>query len=151
MTNFSNSNCSIIYFKKINPTKYTIEVNATSPFFLILSENYNKQWKAYISDRAVFEKYDQLNITEAKPEFRFDMRDISYLLYPPSFDNSHFLANGYANGWHINKTGNYSITLYFLPQSYFYLGLLISLISLIAFVSCVCIFIITGNMFMKHY
>lgn len=37
----------------------------------------------------------------------------------------------YANGWKINKSGNYTLTLLYKPQQFVYLGLKISLISLI--------------------
>jgi len=48
-------------------------------------------------------------------------------------DQYHFVANGYANAWYINKTGSYTITLEFWPQKLFYIG---SAISLTAVVLC---------------
>jgi hypothetical protein len=41
----------------------------------------------------------------------------------------HFITNFYANGWYINKTGNYILTLYFVPQTYINQGILGSLFS----------------------
>jgi hypothetical protein len=46
----------------------------------------------------------------------------------------HFMANGYANAWYINKTGIYTITLEFWPQRLFYIG---SAISITTFILCV--------------
>ena len=46
-------------------------------------------------------------------------------------DQYHFTANGYANGWYINKTGTYTITLEFTPQKLFYGGAAISIATLI--------------------
>jgi len=46
----------------------------------------------------------------------------------------HFMANGYANAWYINKTGTYTITLEFWPQRLFYIG---SVISITTFILCV--------------
>ena len=46
-------------------------------------------------------------------------------------DQYHFTANGYANGWYINKTGTYTITLEFTPQNLFYAGATISIATLI--------------------
>ncbi len=43
----------------------------------------------------------------------------------------HFEANGFANGWYINKTGSYTITLEFEPQKLVSLGLAVSIIALI--------------------
>ena len=69
---------------------------------------------------------------------------ISYLWLKPIFDSAHQLVNGYANGWTIdpnyikqnfdpsyykeNPDGSIDIelTLYYKPQSYFYLGLIVS-------------------------
>lgn len=70
--------------------------------------------------------------------------ELSYLIEKPIFDDTHKLINQYANGWTIdpdyikknfdksyykeNPDGSIDIelTLYFKPQSYFYLGLIIS-------------------------
>jgi hypothetical protein len=44
----------------------------------------------------------------------------------PSSEWIHFVANGFANGWLIEKTGTYSFDIYFNPQSYLEAGALIS-------------------------
>jgi len=43
---------------------------------------------------------------------------------------THFVINGYANGWYINKTGSYTIILEFLPQTIFYVGAFLSISTL---------------------
>lgn len=52
-----------------------------------------------------------------------------------SLDNQvitkHEKVFSYANGWKINRSGNYTLTLSYKPQQFVYLGLKISLISLI--------------------
>ena len=98
-----------ITFKKINPTKYTVHVNASTPFFLVFSESYHKDWVAYTNGEQV-------------PGER------------------HFMANGYANAWFINKTGSYDIVLEFWPQKLFYTGSAISITTLI-----LCILYISKN------
>ena len=45
-------------------------------------------------------------------------------------DKYHFTANGYANGWFINKTGTFTVTLEFKPQNLFYAGAAISITTL---------------------
>lgn len=50
----------------------------------------------------------------------------------PIVESSHFLANGYANLWHItpgdtNNEEDYQLVVEFKPQQYFYLGFFISL------------------------
>ena len=102
-----------ITFENINPTKYRIQVNADEPFSLILSEFYHWGWKAYSGD---------VNWLEA-------------LFSQPISPDEHFIANGYANAWHIDETGDYDITLYFWPQSLFYGGLVVTLLTIVGCVS----------------
>jgi hypothetical protein len=89
-----------ISFQKLNPTKYIVHANASTPFSLILSESYHKDWVAYVDGQQVPDEY-------------------------------HFTANGYANGWYINKTGMFTITLEFWSQNLFYIGSAISIVTLI--------------------
>jgi hypothetical protein len=44
----------------------------------------------------------------------------------------HVMANGFANGWIIDEPGAYKVTLYYWPQRYFYIGLVITGISLVS-------------------
>jgi len=101
-----------ITFENINPTKYRIQVSADEPFFLVLSEFSHWGWKAYSGD---------VNWLEA-------------FFAEPISPDKHFIANGYANSWYIDKTGDYDITLYFWPQSLFYGALIVALL---IFVGCI--------------
>jgi hypothetical protein len=98
-------------YEKIDPTKYIIHVNASKPFFLIFSKSYDEGWKA------CYGTSDSLTI----------------FFKQPILEKYHFIANGYANAWYIDPKevdgdgdGCFMITLYYLPQSLFYLGLIIS-------------------------
>jgi len=93
-------------FQKINPTKYIVEVNDSEPFFLVLSQLYHPQWKAYYGDVNWFSAFFKKEI------------------------EPHIEVNGYSNGWYIDEPKKSIITLYFFPQGFFYVGLFISLISL---------------------
>ena len=87
--------------------------------------------------------YEEINPTQYAVQV--DSSQSFYLVLSQSFDNGwvatingqqipdqyHFTANGYANGWYINKTGTYTITLEFEPQNLFYAGAAISIIALI--------------------
>ena len=126
-----------ITFQKINPTKYRAKIqNATQPFFLVFSESYHSSWKAYLDkdfDGKQIAYYTNTNVREYRREMRFTPADISYLFTKPLSEENHFLANGYANAWYIdpneihkNGDGEFTITLYFWPQSLSYLGLIIS-------------------------
>ena len=87
-------------FRRLNPTKYEVQVKTSDPFFLAFLESYDTNWKAYING-----------------------------IQLPGED--HFLINGYANAWYINKTGTYTITLEFWPQKIFTIGSAISITTLI--------------------
>ena len=84
-----------ISFRKVNPTKYLIDVEATHPYFLIFSQSYHPGWQAYIGKKKIA---------------------------------GHYKVNGFANAYYIDKLGNYSITLEFIPQRLFIFGLYLSFI-----------------------
>jgi hypothetical protein len=99
-----------IEFVKINPAIWQVNVfNATSPFLLIFSEAYHPMWKAYYGE----------------------VSWVSALQIDSIPDKYHFIVNGYANAWYIDKTGTYTITLYFKPQSFLVIGSIISALSII--------------------
>lgn len=100
-----------IVFQRVDPTKYEIHVNAIKPFFLVFSEPYHSEWKAY---------------------YESDLSWIEALWKKPISDDKHFLVNGYANAWYIDKSGEYDIILYFRPQSSVTIGLIISVSSFFA-------------------
>jgi len=94
------------------------------------------------------EKADKINpseVTECNPKFRFYQGgEFSYLWQKPVFDEKHQLANEWANAWEIDPdyikdhySSNYykqntdgsidiELILFFKPQLYFYLGLIVS-------------------------
>jgi hypothetical protein len=94
-----------IELEKLSPVKWTIHVvDATGPFFLVFNDAYNPQWKAY---------YESINW-------------VSGFLDSPIPDQFHFVANAYANSWYVDRTGTYTITLYFWPQNFVVAGALVS-------------------------
>jgi hypothetical protein len=96
----NQQNSTSLTFKEISSTQYTIHVNSSSPFYLVLSQSYDSGWVATINGRQIPDQY-------------------------------HFTANGYANGWYINKTGMFTITLEFTPQNLFYAAAAISITTLV--------------------
>jgi len=95
----------LVSYEKIDRCKYRVTVNASEPFFLVLNENYDPHWKAFIGDIPWYTAV----ISNAIPEER------------------HFLVNGYANGWFIDKTGRFEITLFYETQALFLIGGIISI------------------------
>lgn len=134
-----------IIFKKINPTKYLVKVEgAKTPFRLVFSESFHKQWRLYSQQTTdhrpqifndIVADYPKLKVKEAKHLMKFTPKDIKYLFRKP-LDAQHQLVNGYANGWYIEpkKLGlgeDFTLVIYFWPQTLFYLGLGISGLTLL--------------------
>lgn len=143
LSNFNNVGLNHnlkITFKSVNPTHYEVKIeNASQPFFIVLNENYNQFWKAFSEEgqgddfNNIIMKYGNVNEEEIQHENKISFGDLPYLFAKPMDDKNHFVANGFVNAWYVDpalfqKDGDQSfiISFYFLPQSYFYLGLIIS-------------------------
>ncbi len=142
-----------IVFKRVNPTKYIVEVeNTHNPFFLVLSNSFDERWKVYIEDKVIklnkiVAEYDHVNVYEAKPDnYRINIEniigDLTFLFKEPLNEKYHFVANSYVNAWYIdpkiydgNGDGKFTVTIYYVPQSIFYLGALISILSSLFFIT----------------
>jgi len=91
----------IINYTQINPTRYEIKVNnSVGSFYLIFSETYDHDWKALVDVEG-----------ELSEEY-------------------HFIVNGFANAWYINKTGSFTITLEYIPQRLYDFGLKVSFLTI---------------------
>jgi len=92
--------------EKINPTKYKLLVSKTSsPYFLVFNESYNDEW-------GLFKKEWTKKIEISK--------------------DTHFVSNGFSNGWIINpseitSSGEYELIVKYKPQRYFILGIVLSI------------------------
>jgi len=116
-------NSAKITFDKINQIKYKISVkNATSPFFLTFSERFSPDWKLY-----EYSEGKQPILSEIFSPVGFF--SVSNLLRKPLPEKNHFISNMYANSWYINKTGDFDLVLDYKPQSLFYLGFFISVVT----------------------
>jgi len=101
---------SNITYEKINPTRYMVNIKNATQPFFLVFS------------------------TSFNPNWEATYTINNEIINP------HFLANGYANAWYINKTGTYTITLEFWPQKLFYIGSAISITTLI-----LCILYISKN------
>jgi len=109
ITNYYTSEFGAINLKaeKISNSKYIVHVNTTTPFFLVLSESYSAEWGLYYGE-------------------------LGYFGAVLSDEHSnHFVVNHYANGWYLDKVGNYKVTILFRPQMLYDVSLLISITSLV--------------------
>ncbi len=147
--------------QRINNAKYIVSVkDAKEPFWLVFSESFHEGWRAYVTKSKIkyqiskikeenFEEivaeYPRLGVKEARHLQKFTPGDIRYSFRKADIEE-HYLVNGYANGWYIepDKLGlgkDFTLTLYFGPQSLTYLGLFISGLTL---VGCIGYLIVTG-------
>jgi len=90
-----------ITYQKMNPTKYEVKIANATEPFFLVFG----------------ENYDS--------GWQASVGD------KPVGDKNHFIVNGYANCWYINKTSTFTITLEFWPQKLFYAGAAISITTLI--------------------
>ncbi|MCG2700432.1 carbohydrate binding domain-containing protein [Candidatus Parcubacteria bacterium] len=121
-----------VSFELINPTKKIVHIKgATTPFFLAMSESYHDQWQL-----------------ELKNEKNTGFFGRWWPLMKPDKVGSeyHYQLNGFLNAWYVdteslcqnnsacakNSDGSYDIEMVieFWPQRWFYLGLIISGITL---------------------
>ena len=142
-----DKNVTLLSVNQINPTKTTIMFRANDPFTLIFSDSYNSQWKLYPENDNHYplqipSELKEFELNQTNNNMQFTPGDVTYLFARALPEENHFLVNGYANAWYIvpsqlpkDVNGNIYITLYFRPQILFYLGLIISGISLII---CIC-------------
>lgn len=144
--NLEKKNVPIIKFKKINPTRYVIEVqNAREPYILVFSENFNSNWNLSINSNfkkeldGIVKNYFNGEILESFSGNKFWLKEIRTGIFTKIPDERHFTVNGYANSWLINPidssfNGNYEIIVDFSPQKNVYINLSVSFLAfLIAF------------------
>ena len=91
--------------------EYVMDVNATEPFMLVFNQNFNSQWKVFYGGES---------------------GGLSLFQRQPLPESSHFLVNTFANGWLLDRTGSFKITLKFVPDLTLQLGTYLS----IFFVAC---------------
>jgi hypothetical protein len=98
-----------ISFEEKDPTTWIVHiVNASTPFILTFNEGYDIGWKAFYGDTSWLGTLYHLQIP----------------------DNYHFQANAYGNAWYIDRTGSFSVTLFFGPQTLLSFGIIISMLAI---------------------
>lgn len=124
--------------KMINPTKYKITLkNLQSSREVIFNQSFNSSWALYLSGCN--------ETTQGIKSSFFQGDELKYLFKSDDFWQTHALANEYANAWridpvrikqlfpsncyHLRPDGSIDVnlTLYFKPQSFYYLGIIIAI------------------------
>lgn len=135
---FNSKNLS---FQKVNPTKYKLVVkNLKSKQDLVFLESYHSGWKLYLVANS---RYDM----GVEQKF-FEKNELFAPFRRPVFEENHNEYGSYGNKWILdsslikskfnksfyrqNKDGSIDLEMimYFRPQLYFYLGVVMTLITL---------------------
>lgn len=145
-----------VYFQKNNPVKYRINIrNLKEKTNIEFHQSHNYQWMLYLEANPdnswckPIKFYKKTKTTECESTNEvFEINELTYLWKKPVFDDTHEMVNDYGNGWTIdpgyikenypkeyykeNEDGSIEIELilYFKPQSYYYIGILISVFAL---------------------
>lgn len=99
-------------YQKISSSEYKIKIeNITKPFYIMFAVSYDQGWKAFINGEQIPDKY-------------------------------HLIVDDFANGWYVNSNKNnneheFVIKLYYEPQKYYELGLIVY-----AIIICICLILL---------
>jgi len=104
-----------ISFKQIDPTKYEIAISDAKGPFIL----------------GFLERYS----SNWEIKFKDSGQEI----------NDHFMLNGFANGWLIDKKGSYSLIIDFYPQKLFVIGSIISITSF-----CLVVLLLVYKLFRRN-
>lgn len=124
-----------VNFKYISPSQYQVSINnVKDPFYLNFSESFNSGWELRIGNFDWFSALINKNyFLQDKYHFQ-NNADLNSFYVNPNQVCKLQSNNAYDVGCFKNADGSYNIsgTLYFKPQSYMYLGLIISVSALAA-------------------
>jgi hypothetical protein len=89
-------------FEQVNPTLWQVQLNATEPYMLSFAESYDPLWVAEIRTNDGLKQYEPVPLYSV------------------------------INGFWIDETGEYEVTIRYKPQRWFYYGAAVSLTTLTA-------------------
>lgn len=146
-----------ISYQKINPTKYRIQVkNLQGSSELKFNDTFNSGWSLFPDIPNSYYcnvsfRNTQLKVEECNENLSlYQGEELLYLFKEQIFGDTHRPNNDLTNAWTINSdvirenydstkytinpdgSISFSMTMYFVPQSFFYLGVVVSLLSFIA-------------------
>jgi len=131
-----------INFRKVNPTRYVVDVKARKPFWLVFSESFHEGWKAYIRESTVGvnQQQEDQGLSVKTPRTRFEWSAVLSLLQDwgkRKEITEHYVVNGYANGWWVpvSDPSQFEIVLEFAPQRLFEIGVVVSGVTVILCIS----------------
>lgn len=151
----------LLIYKKISPIKYKISINLKDSTFLKFKQSYHSQWKLYLENVKLLkeekcivkEEFLEGQIKACLNEnYKFwGIKENVIIERSKPYEENHIIADKFSNAWILDKNEiiqNYSeeyylknedgtitifLILYFEPQAYLYLGMIILGI---IFISC---------------
>ncbi len=132
-----------IVFRRDSPVKYQVSVSgAREPFWLVMSETYNSDWKVYragqgLASRLLKKKevarYPDFKTSEAEHSNSFKPFDMAFI-FKKALSLRHYVGNSYCNAWYIDPkdfgSEDFALEIFFWPQSIVYLFLSFSILFL---------------------
>lgn len=99
-----------VSIQQASPIKYILSIkNAKDPYILSLNNRYSPLWKLTFANSKV-----------PNPFFSYS-----------KFISPQVVVDGYANGWVIDKSGDYQVIIEYFPQELFYVGIFVSAASVL--------------------
>lgn len=120
---------SKIEFKQVTPAEYRLKINSLNETqYLNFVEKYNSNWKLrvgdfYWKDVLYNQNYFIDDSKHTKSDINFNSFEVSKDYIVANFDESQYSENP-------DGSIDIELTLYFKPQAYFYLGIIVSLATL---------------------
>jgi hypothetical protein len=152
LIHLNENSSSTVTFLKISPVEYKLNLHLVGDDTLTFNQSFNDQWKIYQTNKQfacgssfIYPKYGSIECPSSGADL--DIANLSLIFTKPIFSSTHAIINDYANSWQLNRADlkkisgertnpdgsvDISLELLFLPQSYFYLGLIISGTTLLA-------------------
>lgn len=123
----------------VNPTKWKVTLHKPADcLLLVFLQNFDRNWKVFVdnSGDANTNTIERIAtaLTDAPLLRDTGLTDVLYLLRRSISERNHIEVNGFANGWYISTPDSsreeISLTIYYLPQAYFYTGVIMSVLTL---------------------
>jgi len=141
-------------YRQINDYEYLVQIeNLSSPQLLVFLQSFDSGWQVYLNHANATSgcktqtSYTSFNSIQCVSEDNPDISSsLEYMLKKSLSPNQHSVWDGYANSWNMDPTYlkalgkeyyqtnsdgsiNISLIIYFKPQSYYYLSIVLMLLA----------------------
>lgn len=134
---FSIGLCSRVLTKEVLKNKVGVNVSQIiDPDLILTSETKKVKEISTVNFKKISPTKYTVSFSNSESSFLAFMSryDEGWIL--SGFEKNHFRINSYANGWKIDKKGNYNLVLEYKTQNNFRIGVFVSIISFIVCIFC---------------